>query len=63
MSNFKAVTVKFKEEAFNYTTSVNAQSTEDQIRKYFVGAMFNMGIYPIERMMQCIDVTIKDSDQ
>jgi hypothetical protein len=55
----KSVKVIFKDSKYNYTTSVNEKATDNEIRRYFIGQMFNIGCYPIENMQQCIDVEIE----
>lgn len=57
-TNLKTVLVKFENEKYNYKTSVNANSSEESLRRYFVGASFDMGCYPIENMQVCIDIEI-----
>lgn len=54
----KSVKVIFKDSKYNYSTSVNGKCTNDEIRKYFIGQMFNIGCYPVENMQECIDVEI-----
>ena len=40
-----SVDVIFKNPKYNYTTSVSAKATEESVRKYFVGQIFNVGTY------------------
>lgn len=55
----KAVKVIFKEKKHNYFTHVNPSVTDKSIKKYFVGNLFNVGVFPEEDMQQCIKVEIK----
>jgi hypothetical protein len=54
----KAVKVMFADSQYDYTTSVNAKATDKELKKYFVGARFNVGAYPIENMQECINISI-----
>ena len=58
----KAVTVKFNNPDFNYQTSINPACTTEEIRKYFVGTVFNMGVYPAENMQRCVDIEVSEAD-
>ena len=58
----KSVTVKFNNPDLNYQTSINPACTTEEIRKYFVGTVFNMGVYPVENMQRCIDVEVSEAD-
>jgi len=40
------------------STNVNGQCSNDEIEKYFVGTYFDLGSYPKENMVKCIDVEI-----
>jgi DNA repair protein RadC len=51
-----SVEVMFENPEYNYTTSVNPNATEQEIRKYFVGNMFDMGVYPSENFQKVIDI-------
>ena len=55
-TKLNSVLVKFDDHTLNYVTSVSAKSTEKDCRQYFVGKFFNMGAYPIEHMVKCIDI-------
>ena len=55
----KAVKVMFADSQYDYTTSVNPQVTDEELKKYFVGAVFNLGAYPVENMQKCIDIIIQ----
>ena len=54
--DFHLVTVKFKDSKYNYQTVVNPKVSEQEVRRYFVGQMFNVGQYPKEIMLECIDI-------
>ena len=54
----KTVKVMFADSRHDYTTSVNPKATDEELKKYFVGARFNVGVYPIENMQECIDISI-----
>ena len=52
--------VKFTDERYNYSTSING--TDDSIRAYFLGQWFNFGdtdAHPRDNMQRCIDVVIE----
>jgi hypothetical protein len=51
-----SVEVMFENPEYNYSTSVNPNATEQEIRKYFVGNMFDMGVYPSENFQKVIDI-------
>lgn len=55
----KSVKVIFKDPKHNYYTSVNGSNTDEEIKKYFVGTDFNVGVYPHENIQKCIKVEIK----
>ena len=52
----EAIRVKFKNEAYNYTTSVNPEATEESLKDYFIGTQFDLGIFPKEDFQRCIDL-------
>lgn len=54
----QTVKVIFSNDKYNYYTSVSEKSTEDSLRKYFVGSWLNMGCYPIEDMQRCVDIEL-----
>lgn len=58
----KTVKVLFADSKYNYCTAVNESSTEDSLKKYFVGTTFNMGSYPVENMQVCTDVELIEDD-
>ena len=54
----KAVKVIFIDPQYNYTTSVNPKVSDEDLRKYFVDTVFNVGAYPKELMKKCISIEI-----
>lgn len=54
----KTIKVIFNDESCNYFTKVNKNSTDEEIRNYFVGTYFNLGIFPEEDFKKCIDIEI-----
>ncbi len=57
------VKVIFVNPDYNYTTSVSAHTTEQTAREYFVGATFNVGNYPEEKMRKCIHIEFTDNNK
>jgi len=55
----KTVKVIFEDPKYNYYTTVNGSNTDEEIKKYFVGTDFNVGVYPVENIQKCIKVEIK----
>ena len=56
----KTAHVKFKDEQYNYSTSING--TDEEIKDYFVGKWFNLANYkePMnDNMQQCINVEVE----
>jgi hypothetical protein len=51
-----SVDVIFENPDYNYSTSINPDASEEEIRKYFVGNMFDMGVYPSENFQKVIDI-------
>ena len=47
----------FERSQYNYTTAVNSNLTESEVKKYFVGKTFNLGIFK-DNMQKCIDCKI-----
>lgn len=58
MTYFKSVKVLFENSNNNYTTSVNPDCTDEEIRQYFVGQYLDVGSYPTENLQKCKDVEI-----
>jgi len=61
-NNFNTVKVKFADPKYNYETSVNPDVSEQDVRKYFVGNMFDVGVYPEENMQQVVDIEFISKD-
>ena len=55
------VKVVFENPEHNYTTNVGVNVTEEEARKYFVGKMFDVGVYPKENMQKAIDIEFSKS--
>lgn len=55
----KTVAVMFKDTKYNYTTSVNAKVSFDEIVSYFVGQWFNVGTGEEDNMQQCTAVMVE----
>ena len=53
-SNLKTVKVIFEDSKYNYSTSVNGQVSDEDIRKYFVGVWLNLGSGENDNMQKCI---------
>jgi hypothetical protein len=58
----KAVKIMFADSQYDYTTSVNPKATDEELKKYFIGARFNVGAYPVENMKQCININIVNTE-
>lgn len=52
----KSVKVIFENPIYNYITSVNPKTTDEENRKYFVNAIFDVGVFPKENPQKCIDI-------
>lgn len=57
-----SVKVLFADSSFNYETSVSATATKKEATNYFVGKWFNVGLYPVENMQQCIGIEFTDNN-
>lgn len=55
----QTVKVIFRDERFNYRTTVSSNSTRESVNECFVGQFFNVGAYPVENMQECINVEIE----
>jgi hypothetical protein len=56
----KTITVIFKDPKYNYTTSMNGDQTDDQIKRNFIGKFFNFhGAGKIKNFQLCVRVKIK----
>jgi hypothetical protein len=56
MQQSTGVRVFFKNSKYNYTTTVSNNVTEEEAKKYFVGKLFNVGVYPKENIQKCIRI-------
>ena len=50
------VEVEFKNNKYNYSTSVSFNTSHQDAHKYFVGTVFDMGVYPKEDLQRCISI-------
>lgn len=57
MANLKTAKV-YLADGSNYVTNMSASTTLEKAKEYFVGQMLNMGTYPEEYMVKCIDVEL-----
>lgn len=55
------VKVIFENPEYNYITNVGVNVTEEEARNYFVGKMFDVGVYPKENMQKVIDIEFSKS--
>lgn len=62
MSNLKTAHVQFKDTKNNYYTSVNGNLSENEIKAYFVGKHFDLGVYPNENFCLCIRCTVSTNE-
>ena len=44
------------------STSINGAYSDNEIRAYFLGKVFNVGVYPRETMAKCVKVEILKSE-
>ena len=58
MSNLKTAYIKFADEQYNYTTSVNGKLSDIEIIGYFKHVYFNLG-HIKDNVQKCIDCIIK----
>lgn len=64
--SLKTAHVKFKDDKYNYSTSVNGSIGDEELSSYFVGKSFNMGGIryvnreetEIDDMQECIECVI-----
>ncbi len=54
----KSVKVIFEDQKHNYTTSVNGYCSESTLKDYFIGKMFDVGVFPEGKMRECINIEI-----
>jgi hypothetical protein len=57
-----SVKVLFEDSKYNYTTDVSSQTTEITAMQHFVGKCFNMGVFPVENMQQCIGIKFTNNN-
>lgn len=57
-SMLKTAYVKFDEWKYNYHTSVNGNLSDEEIKSYFVGKVFNLGTEENEIMKKCTDCAV-----
>lgn len=62
MAKFKTAHVKFEDEKYNYSTSINPNCTDQSIKDYFVGKKFNMGRVK-DDLQLCIGCEIDPPDK
>jgi hypothetical protein len=48
----------FLADGSDYETNVNAKASDAEIVNYFVGQSFNRGVYPQEKLVKCVRVSI-----
>lgn len=46
----------FYADGSDVTTNMSANVTLEQARQYFSGKCFDLGVYPEEKLVKCIDV-------
>lgn len=51
-----AIKVIFENPIYNYITSVNPKATTEELKKYFVNTVFNVGSFPEENPQKCIKI-------
>jgi len=61
-AKLNSVKVMFADSSNNYETDVSSQTTKMDAIKYFVGNYFDMGIYPVEDMQQCIGIEFTNNN-
>ena len=54
----KTVYVQFKNEIYNYYTSVNGLLSDSEILKYFKGKLFNLGDSLLDNLQRCVNAEI-----
>jgi hypothetical protein len=54
---FKTVFVKFNEWKYNYHTNINGKLSDEEIKKYFIGNVFNLGNVD-DNCQRCIDCAV-----
>ena len=54
----KAIKVIFLDSKYNYFTSVNPKLTDEEVKRYFVNKVFDVGSFPKENPQKCIKIEI-----
>lgn len=54
----KTAKIIFENPKHNYMTSVNGKLSDSEIKAYYEGKMFNVGVYPHENLQKCIKCEI-----
>ena len=49
--------VIFKNESYNYSTSMNEKLSDKEVQAYFIGRIFNLG-HIKDNMQKCVDCKI-----
>ena len=57
MTQFKTAHVKFQDPAYNYSTSINPDVSDEDIRHYFVDKWLNLGSVE-DDMQKCIECEV-----
>ncbi len=57
-----SVLVIFENTKYNYETNVSTVSNEKDCREYFVNRFFDVGIFPEEKLLKCIDIKFTDNN-
>ena len=55
----KCANIIFADPKYNYSTSINGCVSDEDIKKYFKGQLFNMGQADNDNMQICIDCTVE----
>ena len=53
-------TVKAFTKSSTWNTSVNGKLSDADIKSYFVNTVFDVGVYPIEKMEKCYKIEINN---
>lgn len=53
----KSIKVIFEDSKYNYETSVNQELTDQQIKEYFIGQIFNLGRFK-DNLQKCIECVV-----
>ena len=65
MSNLKlnSVKVMFQDSQYDYETNVSADSTKESAEAYFLNTLFDVGVFPIENLQECISIEFTDNNK